>query len=47
MNAVAQSLAPDSRLQGGAYRVLDAIGRGGFSFVYRALDRDGRTVAIK
>ena len=47
MNAVAQSLAPDSRLQGGAYRVIDLIGRGGFSFVYRALSRDGRTVALK
>ena len=47
MNAVAQSLAPDSRLQGGAYRVVDLLGRGGFSFVYRALGRDGRAVAIK
>ena len=47
MNAAVQSLAPDSRLQGGAYRVVDLLGRGGFSFVYRALARDGREVAIK
>jgi len=47
MNAAAQSLAPGSRLHGSAYRVVDLLGRGGFSFVYRALDRDGHAVAIK
>ncbi|NMH15573.1 serine/threonine protein kinase [Tepidiphilus baoligensis] len=29
------------------YRIVDLLAKGGFSFVYRARDREGKTVAIK
>ena len=47
MTEAAQSLDLGSRLNGGAYRVVELIGRGGFSFVYWAERRDGTPVAIK